>query len=390
VDDGARPRSIRLAVYTDYAYHRGSGGIYAERAFAIFLSRLRPRFERLVLVGRLSPPGGSARYPVGDAGFLELPYYSRLSKPFDAVPALARSLGTLWRGLKEVDCVWVLGPHPLAIVFALLARARRRRAVLGVRQDLPSYVRSRHPRRPDLRALAVLLEAAFRLLARFLPVIVVGPELARSYRRSPALLEIAVSLVSGEEIVSSQEALGRSYDAELRVLSVGRLEGEKNPLLLAEVLARLNRGDRRWRLIVCGEGELRERLAERLIELGQEGNAELRGYVPFGEELARLYRESHVLLHSSWTEGLPQVLLEAFAAGLPVVAPDVGGIGAAVGNAVMLVPPGEPDAAALAVSTLARDRRLREQVIPAGLAYVRDRTSESEVERVAAFLACAR
>ena len=62
------------------------------------------------------------------------------------------------------------------------------------------------------------------------------------------------------------------------VLSVGRLETEKNPLLLAEVLARLDGGD--WRLLICGEGPLEGELRERLRSLGVEDRAELLGYLP--------------------------------------------------------------------------------------------------------------
>jgi glycosyltransferase involved in cell wall biosynthesis len=381
---------MRLAVYTDYPYHRRGGKVYAERAFAIFLGRLRPSVERLVVLGRLSPPGGKARYPLGDAELVELPFYPKASEPLRVVPALARSLRPFWRALDDVDCVWVLGPHPLAIGFALMAAARRRRVVLGVRQDLPTYVRSRHPRRVDLRAMARMLEGAFRLLAVIFPVVVVGPELARKYRHSRAVLEIAVSLVSEAEIIPVDRALQRSYDGELRVLSVGRLEGEKNPLMMADVLARLNREHPRWRLIVCGEGELAEPLDARLAELGQSQHAVLTGYVPFGAELRRLYLDSHVLLHLSWTEGLPQVLLEAFAAGLPVVASDVGGIRAAASEAVMLVPPGDSDAAARHLGGVAADRQLRERMVGAGLAYVRPRTSEAELRRLARFLDGAR
>ncbi len=378
---------MRLAVYTDYAYHRHGGGVFAERAFALFLSRLRPHVERLTLIGRLSPPSGAARYPVGDVELVELPYYPRLSEPLRAAPALIRSLGSFWRAMANVDCVWLLGPHPLAIAFALVARLRGRRVVLGVRQDLPAYVRSRHPGRAGLRALALALEGAFRALSLALPVVVVGPDLARRYRRARARLEITVSLIEESDLIPLAEALARSYEGELRMLSVGRLETEKNPLLLAEVLAELNREQPRWRLVVCGEGELRDALANRLRELGQEGAAELRGYVPFGEELNRLYRSSHVLVHSSWTEGLPQVLIEAFAAGLPVVSADVGGIRAAAGDAVALVPPGDPGAMAAAVASLAADGERRARMVRAGLDYARARTADSEAERLAAFLA---
>ena len=47
---------------------------------------------------------------------------------------------------------------------------------------------------------------------------------------------------------------------------------------------------------------------------------DLRGYLPLDGGLLDLYRGADALLHVSWTEGVPQVLLEAFAAGLPVVA----------------------------------------------------------------------
>jgi glycosyltransferase involved in cell wall biosynthesis len=377
---------VRLAVYTDYAYHRSGGTIYAERAFAIFLARLRKSVDRLVVLGRLSPPSGKARYPLGDAELIELPFYPRLSQPLRAAPALVRSLRPFWRAIDDVDCVWVLGPHALAIGFALLAAARRKRVILGVRQNLPAYVRARHPSRPDLRAFAFVLEVAFRALARFFPVVVVGPELAHHYRHSRALLEIAVSLVSEGEVLSEDEALPRRYDEEIRLLSVGRLEAEKNPLMLAEVLARLNSDDRRWRLTVCGEGDLERPLAHRLAELGQAEHAELIGYVAFGEDLRSLYLDSHVLLHSSWTEGLPQVLLEAFAAGLPVVAADVGGIRAAVGEAALLVKPGDVSAAAHAAAAVADDSHLRERLIRAGLDYARSRTSEQELRRLSFFL----
>jgi glycosyltransferase involved in cell wall biosynthesis len=377
---------VRLAVYTDYTYHRSGTAVYAERAFAIFLARLRPGLERLVVLGRFSPPGGNARYPLGDVDFVELPFYPRLSQPVRAAPALLHSVRPFWHSLRDVDCVWVLGPHLLAITFALLAAVRGKRVVLGVRQNLPAYVRSRHPSSRALQAMAWALEGAFRVLARVFPAIVVGPDLAERYRRSRRLLEISVSLVSEAEIASAAEAPARDYGGELRVLSVGRIDAEKNPLMLADVLAELNRAEPRWRLVVCGEGDLEDALLARLAELGQSDRAVLLGYVAFGEELRRRYLESHMLLHSSWTEGLPQVLLEAFAARLPVVASDVGGIRAAAGGVVSLVPPGDADAAARALRAIAGDPDLRERRGRAALDYVSGRTSEAEGRRVIDFL----
>lgn len=378
---------MRLAVYTDYAYHRVGGEVFAERAFALFLGRLSGELDRLVLVGREAPAVNGARYAVG-AGveLVPLPYYRRLSEPWSVLRSSISSLARFWRALRGVDGVWLLGPHPLAIAFAALAAVRRRRVVLGVRQDIRAYVESRHPNRRSLRLAAAVLDAAWRLLARRFPVVVVGPEIATHYARATALLEITVSLVEERDLVPVDAALSRPYDGELRVISVGRLEAEKNPLLLADVAALLLQDGDRWRLIVCGEGGLQAALEDRLRELGVAERVELRGYVPYGPKLLALYQDSHAFLHVSWTEGFPQVLVEASAAGLPMVATDVGGVAAAVGDAVRLVPPGDAGAAASALQAIAADRALRERLIRAGHDYAAARTATAEVKRVADFL----
>lgn len=378
---------MRVAAYTDYPYHRLDGCVYGERAFVLFLGRIASSVDSLLLPGRLSPSHADSHYPLDESiTFIPLPHYESLAKPLAAAWAMLRSLRQLWRVLAQVDVVWVLGPHALSIAFALLAALRRRPVVLGVRQDLPSYVRSRHPGRRLLHLAARLLEVCFRLLARVFPVVVVGPELARHYSAARSLLEVSVSLVPADSIVTVQEAESRSYEGELQVLSVGRLETEKNPLLLAEVLAELRGRDDRYKLVVCGEGPMASQLERRLDELGLGSYAEVKGYVPFDRGLAELYRQSHVFLHVSLTEGLPQVLYEAFAAGLPVVATAVGGVSGAVGEAALLVPPSDASTAASAIDRMAEDMALRRRCMAQGIALVSTHTAERESERIVQFL----
>jgi glycosyltransferase involved in cell wall biosynthesis len=127
-------------------------------------------------------------------------------------------------------------------------------------------------------------------------------------------------------------------------------------------------------------------LSQRLYELGVAEQAELRGYVPIDGGLLELYRRSHVFLHVSWTEGLPQVLYEAFAAGVPVVATAVGGVPEAVGGAALLVPAGDAEAAASALARVAADDSLRRRLIHAGFEEARRHTIEAECRRVADFI----
>jgi glycosyltransferase involved in cell wall biosynthesis len=378
---------LRLAVYSDHAYLRTPDGLYTDRALVLFLDGVAGYVERLVLMGQLRTELAGAHYRVPERiEFAGLPSYPSLVHPFAATVAMLRSLRRFWRVLGEVDAVWLLGPHPLCLAFAALAALRRKRVALGIRQDFPAYARSRYPGRRIVHLAADLLEGAYRLLSRRCPTVAVGPQVAGNYGRARHLLEISVSLVRDAQIADPSEAAARSWSDQPTVLSVGRLETEKNPLLLADILDRLDSG-RSWRLVVCGEGPLEPELRERLLALGVEERSELRGYLPIDGGLMDLYRSSDAFLHVSWTEGMPQVLLEAFAAGVPVVATSVGGVPDAVGKAALLVPPGDPDAAARALERLANDPELRANLVTCGVDRVRGRTLEAESKRVAYFLA---
>jgi glycosyltransferase involved in cell wall biosynthesis len=375
---------MRLAVYTDYVYRREGSRLYAERAFALFLDALGEdeRVEGLRLIGRLGD--APARYALGEGVELAaLPGYESLAHPLAALASLARSVRHMRRALDGVDVVWVLGPYPHAIALVLVALASRKTVVLGVRQDWPRYVRMRRPARRWMHLAADAMEWIWRTLARRLPVVAVGSELAESYAHAPATLELTVSLVR-EPLPARPPA--RDWGGALRLLSVGRIEQEKNPLLLAEVLALL---DERWRLAVAGEGELAGVLAARLDELGLSGRAQLLGYVPMSGRLLDLYRTSHALLHVSLTEGFPQVLVEAFANGLPVVATDVGGVGRGAGEAALLVAPDDARAGAEALERIAGEEDLRARLAAAGLARASRLTLEVQRERLLSFLASA-
>lgn len=376
---------MRLCVYTDYAYSEVDGTVYGQRAFVTFMCEVGAGFDELIVLGRLEPGGGRSRYPLPHGTrFVGLPYYESLTQPLKVLVALARSLRTVWRELGEVDVVWLFGPYLHSFVYALLAALRKRPIVLGVRQELVQYTRTRHPGRRSLLFAAHVEEQGWRLLARLAPAVVVGPSLAHAYRQARALLAVSVSLVRDEDIVEPASAT-RSYDGELRILAVGRLDTEKNPLLLADVLANLCCRDRRWRMEICGEGSLEDALKERLAELGVADRAEIHGYIPF-TELREIYRCAHTFLHVSWTEGVPQVLFEAWAAALPVVATAVGGVPEAADGAAVLIPPGDVEAAVDAVIGVCEDAELRASLTEAGYARVRDRTLEREAGRVAEFI----
>lgn len=378
---------MRLAVYCDYSYRIEDGRVYAELPFSLFLEGLVPHFERVVVIGRLDRSGGRYPFELKGLEFVPLPHYESAAALGSVLWSVPTSVRRFWRTLRDVDTVWILGPSPAqAPAFALLTLLRGRRLVLGVRQNLPELTRHRHPDKPLVNSAAVLLERIFRLLARLAPTVAVGPELGRRYRHARALHVTYVSLVSERDIVPADADRHDCGGDELRLLSVGRLDPEKNPLLMADVLARALRSDPRWRLDICGEGSLTGSLEARLEQLGLANRATFRGYVPVDDGLWELYRRSQALLHVSLTEGVPQVLLEAFAARLPVVATDVGGVGELVRDRGWLVSPGDAQEAADALAEVVSEPGLRAERVERASDEIRRHTLEAECAELASFI----
>jgi glycosyltransferase involved in cell wall biosynthesis len=384
----AAGKALRLAVYCDFSYRVNQGEVTAQHPFGLFIRELAAHCERLVVIGRLDPAPEPYPYAMRGVGYVPLPHYVSGAQFGDVLRTMPTGVRRFWRTLDDVDVVWILGPNPpQALAFALLAAARGRRVVLGLRQNLPELVRHRHQGRRSVHIAADLLEGAFQLLARRMPVVVVGPDLARRYRRASAVHMTYVSLLSEEHIAGPAQDTRDYAGDELRLLSVGRLDPEKGPLLLADVLERLLRSDPRWHLDICGDGSLSDELARRFEDLGIADRAHLHGHVAIDGGLWNLYRRSHALVHVSLTEGVPQVLLEAFAARLPVVATAVGGVPAVVEGRGLLVPPSDPDAAARAVERLISDPALRATLVDAASMEIRNHTLESTCARLATFLA---
>ncbi len=118
--------------------------------------------------------------------------------------------------------------------------------------------------------------------------------------------------------------------------------------------------------IIVGEGEERKKLQNRIRSLELEDTVHLVGFVP---EAARYLKALDVFVLPSLKEGLPYTLMEAMAAGVPVIATGVGGIPDLIenGKSGMLVPPKDPNALAQALlAFLARPERGRTLARKAG------------------------
>ena len=364
--------------------------ISTDRAFLVFACEVARRFGGTVLFGRTLRMEEAAEHVLHpDVELVELPYYEDLRHLGKVLRGLVGTVRAMRRGLSKVELVWIFGPHPLSIVFATLALARRKRVVLGVRQDTMAYYRARLPEARWRPALAVVwvVDRLFRALARRVGVTVVAVGVPREYVGSELVLPMVVSLVSAKDVLAAPPE--KDWSGTIELLSVGRIDAEKNPSLLVELLKRLELDEPgRYRFTWVGRGSLETEVREQFEASGLGQQLELAGYVPYGDELLSFYRRAHVFVHVSLTEGVPQVLVEALASGLPVVATDVGGVHSllADGAAGLLVPPKAIEPLVDAVQSLATRPELRDRLSERGLEIARTRTLEAESERVAAFL----
>jgi glycosyltransferase involved in cell wall biosynthesis len=130
---------------------------------------------------------------------------------------------------------------------------------------------------------------------------------------------------------------------------------------LFQALTLLPDGDQAPHLLVVGDGERREELQRLAHRLGLGSRVHFLGW---RDDLETILGGLDVVICSSRNEGTPVALIEAMAAGVPVLSTDVGGVGDLVthGETGWLVPPGDPSALARGIERLLGDPPLRHRL----------------------------
>ena len=186
-------------------------------------------------------------------------------------------------------------------------------------------------------------------------------ELRAGLRARVCVAERATVIRNGVEVGAYAKRALREGAAQ--IVSVGRLAEPKDFATLVAALALLPPGKAQLR--VLGDGPLRGPLVAQIGELALADSVELVGEVA---DVRPSLREADLFVLSSRSEAMPLSVLEAMAAGLPVVASDVGGLGEVVveGETGFLVAPGDPGELAARLAQLVDDRDLRERLGAAG------------------------
>jgi phosphatidyl-myo-inositol alpha-mannosyltransferase len=186
-----------------------------------------------------------------------------------------------------------------------------------------------------------------------------------------------------EHFRQEREPLPEFMDGRSNILFVGRPEKRKGLKYLLRAYIRIKEMEPNTRLIVVGAGDFSR--YERLME--PIGDVVFREYVPY-EELPRYHRSAHVFCApNTGNESQGYVLLEAMAAGMPVVASNIEGFAGVITDELdgILVKPKDSDALALAIVRLLRDPVRRAEVARRGQAQAAHYSWDNIARRVLSY-----
>ena len=358
-EEGEMPR---IAILAD-----GIGSTHGvTRTIAEIRERGVPGFEIEVLG---TDPEVDRRLPA--VAEVDVPFYPGLRI---GVPGLPASVEAISDG--AFDAIHVCSPGPAGISGALLAHALGLPLLGSYHTELTAYAGLRSGRRGLANSMSFAVAAFYGACGVILSpspaadtelgAMGVRPERVRRWDRGvdtsrfdPALRDAA------------------ALPGEVSVLYAGRITSEKGIDLLADAFLLAHARDPRLHLVLAGEGPEEPLLRERLGE-----HASFLGWLE-GADLARAYASADVFLFPSATDTFGQVILEAQASGLPVVAVAKGGPLSLIEHRTtgLLCPPGAAELAD-AVLELAGSPLLRERLTRAALRSVRARTWETTLGRL--------
>ncbi len=318
--------------------------------FVLTLARSIPHYQVTVIAPRM--PGAAVDETIDDVRVRRVAYFPRRWEGLASDAIMPTLRAHKWR---LIEAPFLVG----AMLIATLREVRRQRAVaVNAHWIVPAGVIALVVRLLTRVPYVVTVHGADaytlrgrpgRLLKRLVlrwaaAVLPVSEDIGRTLQHEGAPI-----LRMGVDTAAIRAVVGKRNPQEGLLLYVGRLADKKGVDVLIEALARIPGA----RLEVIGDGPDRPALEALVDRLGLGDRVSFRGRQPKAEVLSALAR-AHIAVIPSRVgadgdmEGTPVVLCEAMAAGVPVVASDIGGLGECLddGRTGLLVPPGDVDALA--------------------------------------------
>ena len=387
----------RLGLVLDQVLYERDGRYSTDEAFIRFIEQaFRALFDRIQFCSRAGPAQHDGPYLLDPSIYdiIALPWYDDMTSLCLKAPVLLPRIGrVLDRAMRGWEIVIVGNVNPLAPLALRMARRRQLPSILWVRGNLHADLEHRlgGPVRRLVGKLAA--SAVVRAIPRGTHVISSGENDHPFLSRMGPAQVVYSSKFGDDDFVS----LPRSHPGERRprLLYVGRIAPEKGLEILLEalrILVRRRAGLASPLLTLVGSDFIGSTYGDdfrrRLEGSDLADCVQMVGYVPYGERLFGIYDEHDIMVLPSFTEGFPQVLLEAMIRGLPVVSTAVGGIPKVIrdGENGLLTPSGDAEALASALNRVLADPELVDRLSREGQRVARSYTREAQTRAIEKFI----
>lgn len=357
----------------------------AEGSFARYVDSLAPYFDEVVLSVPVmaAPVAAGSRVRATNVRLAPLPYFPGPRQFYPKLPEMMRRLRA-W--VAECDLVHLRVPTPAAIFAFRYARRTGKPTVLLIVGDyaaLLPHLPYRGVRRLLFSWYVAFEEWALRYMARRSLTFTNGAALRLKHEAQGARIhETKTTTLRLEDIGTRTDTCS---SRRIRLMTVSRIDPRKGLRQLPAIVARLVAAGHDVALDLIGPpiGQIGETEAEVLREEarhhGVQDRVVLTGAVPLDELIGRYSSYDLFVLPTGPGEGIPRVLLEAMAAGLPIVTTNVSGISSLIEHGVNgLLADGTPDAIAVAIDELLTRPERRRALIAGGYRTARAHTLERQ------------
>jgi glycosyltransferase involved in cell wall biosynthesis len=383
---------VKLGIVYHMPFWRDADGTLreVEGSFARYVDALAPYFDEIVLcvpVRRNASGEGTAVR----AANVRLAPLTNFDGPVQFYPRLPGMLARILPFVRDVDLLHCRVPTPAAIFAFAIARLFGRPAFLLVVGDLQALLPSmpyRGLKRLLWRGYTAFEEHNVQWMANRALTFANGATLAGKHARpGRAVVLTQTTTIDAQAIGTREDTMTRP---RIRIFTVSRIDPRKGLRVLPAVVSRLIYDGFDVALdivgpVVGGPGEReRDAIVAAAASLGVADRVSLIGPVALERLLPRYAEYDLFVLPTLPGEGVPRVLLEAMAAGLPVVTTSVAGIPSLITHERngLLVDKPSADAVAGAIERLLTDGALRRRMIENGYATARAHTLQAQAARM--------
>jgi glycosyltransferase involved in cell wall biosynthesis len=381
---------VKLGIVYHMPFWRAPDGTLreVEGSFARYVDSLAPYFDEVSLCVPVLPEGRGEGTPIRSANvtLAPLPVFDG---PLQFYPKLPFVLPLLWRWVRTLDVLHCRVPTPAAVFACAFARVASRPTFLLVVGDLHALLPAmpyRGMKRWVWRAYTEFEEAGLRWMSSHALTFANGRALADKHRGSGgSVIETRTTTITAADI---RRRADTCQGVPIRVLTVSRIDPRKGLRVLPDVVRHLVARGLDVTIDIVGPtvGAPGERERAAIIadaeRLAMGPRLRCVGAVPLDVLLPTYDRYDVFLLPTLPGEGIPRVLLEAMAAGLPVVTTRVAGIPSLIAHEEngLLVENATSPGVADAVARIVADSGLRRRLIDGGYATARAHTLERQAE----------